>query len=105
LGGGAFPVRISKQAGKQGIVKLCRVSSDGIEKFPQHVYHNMFVNNCSCHITDYICYCDVLVTNKSSFRNNKTENNLKNFCFVGDPTKKLTSEIWEVTIEKGIYHG
>jgi len=32
--------------------------------------------------TDDICYCYVLVTNKSSFRNNKTENNLKDFCFV-----------------------
>jgi len=78
--GGAFPVGVSRQAGKQGVVELCGVSSAGTKKSPQHIYS---VNNCSFNVVDDICYCDVLVTNPSSFRNDKIENNLKDFCFVG----------------------
>jgi len=77
--GRAFPIGVSRQAGKQGIVELCEVSSAGTEKSP-HVYS---VNNCSFSVVDDICYCDVLVTNPSSFRDDKIENNLKDFCFVG----------------------
>jgi len=74
---------VSEQAGKQRIIELCGVSSTGIEKSPQYVY---FVN-CSCHVTN-ICYCDVFVTNKFFFRNNKIENNLKDFCYVGQLDNK-----------------
>jgi len=38
--------------------------------------------------TDDICYCDVFVINKFFFRNNKTENNLKNVYFVGQLDNK-----------------
>jgi len=82
--GGTFPVGVSRQTGKQGIVELCGVSSAETEKSPQNMY---LVNNCSCNIIDDIC-CDVHVTNQFSFRNVKTENNLKDFCFTGELDNK-----------------
>jgi len=83
--GGAFPVGVSRQTGKQGIVELCGVSSAETEKSPQNIY---FVNNCSCNIIDDICCCDVHVTNQFSSRNDKTENNLKDFYFTGQLDNK-----------------
>jgi len=76
----AFPVKVSGQTGKQGVVELCGVSSAGTEKSPQHVY---FINNCSCDIIDDVCSYNMHIVNQSSFRNNKTKNNLKEFCFPG----------------------
>jgi len=73
---GAFPVGVSRQTGKQGIVELCGVSSAETEKSPQNI---CFVNNCSCNIIDDIRCCDVHVTNQFSSRNDKTKNNLKDF--------------------------
>jgi len=61
------------------------VSSAGTEKSPQHVY---FVNNCSCNVIDDVCCCNVHNVNQSSFRNNKTENNLKDFYFAGQLENK-----------------
>jgi len=78
----------SGQVGKQGVVELCGVSSAGTEKSQQHVY---FVNNCSCNVIDDVCYCDVHIINQSSFRNNKTENNLKDFYFAGQLDNKSCS--------------
>jgi len=49
-------------------------------KSPQYVY---FINNCSYDIIDDVCCSNIDIVNQSSFRNNKTENNLKEFCFVG----------------------
>jgi len=76
----AFPVGVSGQTGKQGVVELCGVNSTGIKKSPQHVY---LINNCSCDIIDNVCCCNMHNVNQSSFRNNKAENNLKEFCFAG----------------------
>jgi len=61
------------------------VSPAGTEKSSQHIY---FVNYCSCNVIDDVCCCDVLVTNQSSFRSDKTENNLKDFCFAGQLDNK-----------------
>jgi len=85
MGKGAFPVGVSEQAGKQGVVELYGVSSAGTEKSPQYVY---FINNCSCNIIDDVCCCDVHIINQSSFKNNKTENNLKDFYFAGQLNNK-----------------
>jgi len=82
---GTFPVEVSGRAGKQGVIELCGVSSAETEKSPQHVY---FVNNCSCNVIDDVCCCDVYVTNQSSFKSDKTENNLKDFCFAGQLDNK-----------------
>jgi len=82
---GTFPVRMSRQTGKQGIVELCGVSSAETKKSPQNIY---FVNNCSCNIIDDICCCNVHVTNQFSFRNNKTGHNLKDFYFTGQLDNK-----------------
>jgi len=81
---GAFPVGVSGQARKQGVVELCGASSAGTEKSSQHVY---FVNNCSCNVIDNVCCCNVHIVNQSSFRK-KTENNLKDFCFAGQLDNK-----------------
>jgi len=84
---GAFLVGVSGKTGKQGVVELCGMSSTGTEKSLQHVY---FINNCfnKCYnIIDDCCY-NVHVTNQFSFRNDKIENNLKNFCFAGQLDNK-----------------
>jgi len=78
-----FPIGVSGQIGKQGVVELCGVSSTGTEESP----HAYFINNCSCNVIDDVNYCDVHA-NQFSFRNNKTENNLKDFCFVGQLDNK-----------------
>jgi len=74
---GAFPVGVSRQTGKQGIVELGGVSSAKTERSPQIIYS---VNNCSCNIIDDICCCDVHVTNQFS--------NLKDFYFTGQLDNK-----------------
>jgi len=81
---GEFSVGVSGKTGKQGIVEFCGVSSARTEKSPQHVYS---INNCSCSVINDVCCCDVHVTNKFSFRN-KTENNVKDFCFAGQLNNK-----------------
>jgi len=39
-------------------------------------------------VIDDVCCYDVHVTNQFSYRNNKTENNLKDFCFAGQLDNK-----------------
>jgi len=80
---GAFLVGMSGKTEKQGVVELCGVSSTGTKKSSQHVY---FINYCSCN--DDVYCCDVHVTNQFSFRNDKIENNLKDFCFAGQLDNK-----------------
>jgi len=81
----SFPVGVSGETGKQGVVELCGVSSTETKKSPQDIY---FVNNCSRNIIDDICCYDVHVTNQFPFRKNKIENNLKDFCFAGQLDNK-----------------
>jgi len=86
---GALPIGVSG-TGKQGVVELCGMSSARTEKSPQYVY---FINNYSCNVIDDVCCYDVHVTNQFSwndflFRNDKTKNNLKDFCFAGQLDNK-----------------
>jgi len=83
--GRAFPVGVSRKTGKQGIVELCGVGSAETKKSPQNLY---FVNNCACNVIDNICCCNKYVTNQFSYRNAKTENNLRYFCYTGQLDNK-----------------
>jgi len=61
------PVGISGQAGKQGVVEFCGVSSAGTEKSSNIFVLLIIVLTMLL----MICCCDVLVTNQSFFRIDK----------------------------------
>jgi len=74
-----FPIGVSGQTRKQGVVELYGVNSAGIEKSPQYVYFVML-------LMIFIIVMFLLLIN--FLLSDKTENNLKDFCFVGQLDNK-----------------